>query len=419
MPDSSVVLSKRNKPAFQVTQLVVFVIMFLVISVGGIYTYNYYLPVQTLEKGLPPIEKITENSVDKIIEPVSNINSIDDKPKDVFLGLGSFTSTGFINTAKSPINLFTGTTVSDDNQNNLRLRPWAVMIKNKPEDRPQTAISEADIVYEAVDELGVTSLLGIYYENRPVEIGPVADLKYYFASFALEYSPFLIFNSAVEGSIDKPNLVDESVDVYKFIGSYGLYSISEDKNGDKVFSKIVNGSMTQNLLDIGKLYNYLGKVYGSYLWVDSDNYNSWSFKDDSPNLRVKEFSFNFWDLADYKVKWIYNSGQNNYLRYQGGVIFTDKKSGAQVKAKNIVLLFAEESQVSDAYANLKYNLIGKGEAYFYLDGNYLEGNWEKLTQNSKTKFYEKSGDEVKLNKGNIWIEVLPAKSKLKVVNTNN
>ena len=419
MPDSSIVLSKRDKSYFKPTQVVVFFLIFLIVSVGGIFSYNSIL--QWYVKQEVPIKLVKAEVVEKDLVETPVISPVITKPRDVFIGLGAFSSTDFVNTSKSSVNLFTGTTVLEENQNNLRLRPWAVMIKNKPEDRPQLAISEADIVYEAVDELGVTSLLGIFYENRPVEIGPIADIKYYFASFALEYSPFLIFNSGPESSIDKPNLVNPEVDVYKYIGSYGLYSISKDKNGDSIFSSVVNGNSTQSLLDIGKLYNYLGKIYGSYLWVDSGNYISFLFKDDlqSRSNNLKEFSFNFWDLTDYEVKWVYNVGQNNYLRFQGGVAFTDKKSGAQVKSKNIVLAFVKELQVSDAFSHLKYELVGKGDAYFYIDGDIIEGNWQKISESSKTKFYNNSGEEIRFNKGNTWVEILPVKSKLRVINIKN
>jgi len=425
MPDSSIVLSKRNKSYFKASQMLVFSVLFLIIAVVGIFFYNYFLEKNTkidsrLQTKLEKNTKSKQDDKDSTDTQNSPIISVDqNKPQDIFIGLSSFTSTGFVNTSNSPINLFTGLKVADDNKNNLRIRPWAVMIKNRPQDRPQIAISKADIVYEAVDELGTTSLLGIFYENRPVEIGPIADLKYYFASFALDYSPFLIFNSGPESSVDKPNLVDEKVDVYKFIGSYGLYSISQDKNGDKVFSNIVNGSQTQSFLNIGKLYSYLGKIYGSYLWADWDNYTSWDFKEDKPNPIVKEFSFNFWDLSDYKVKWVYNQGQNNYLRSQGGLIFTDKKNGEQVKAKNIILLFVKESQTSDAYSNLKYDLVGEGDAYFYLDGKYIKGTWKKLTATSQIKFYDSNKKEMKFNRGSTWVEMLPAKSKIKVINSTN
>lgn len=415
MPDSSIVLSKRNKPFFQTSQVIVFVTIFLILAVAGIFSYNYFLKTNVVQ--IPKIkdqDKTKQIAKVDVIEPISLKSTL--KPKDVFVGLGTFTNTGFTSTATSPINLFTGNQVLEEKKNNLKLRPWAVLISNKPEDRPQISVSEADIVYEAVNELGTTNLLGIFYENRPVEIGPIGDLKYYFASFALEYSPFLIFNSAKQGTVDKPNLVDPVVDVYKFIGSYGLYSISKDKTDEMIFSKVVNGNSTQSILDIGKLYGYLGKVYGSYLWVDSDNFNAWGFKEDLPKVGIKEFSFNFWDLADYEVKWVYNSGQNNYLRYQGGLAFIDKKNGEQVKTKNIILLFSKETQVTDAYNNLNYELVGKGDAYFYLDGELIEGAWEKLSFTSKTKFYDKNSNEIKFNKGNTWVEILPTSSKSKVVN---
>src|SRR3989344_1430470 len=44
-----------------------------------------------------------------------------------------------------------------------KVRPIAVMIENHPEARPQSGLSFADVVYEAVAEGGVTRFMGVFY----------------------------------------------------------------------------------------------------------------------------------------------------------------------------------------------------------------------------------------------------------------
>src|SRR3989344_2760091 len=54
-------------------------------------------------------------------------------------------------------------------------RPLAVMIENHQESRPQSGLSDADVIYEAVAEGGITRFMGIFYcgAAEPVTIAPV------------------------------------------------------------------------------------------------------------------------------------------------------------------------------------------------------------------------------------------------------
>mgnify|MGYP001558040961 CR=1 FL=1 len=52
-------------------------------------------------------------------------------------------------------------------------RPLGVMVENHEDSRPQSGISRADIVYEAVAEGGITRLLAIYYCQEGGTVGPV------------------------------------------------------------------------------------------------------------------------------------------------------------------------------------------------------------------------------------------------------
>src|SRR3989338_101365 len=66
-------------------------------------------------------------------------------------------------------------------------RPLTVMIENHQEARPQSGITSADIVYEAVAEGGITRFLAIYHCQNFAQVGPVRSARTYFLDWISEY----------------------------------------------------------------------------------------------------------------------------------------------------------------------------------------------------------------------------------------
>ena len=71
--------------------------------------------------------------------------------------------------------------------------PLGVMIENHLEARPQSGISFADIVYEAVAEGGITRFLNIFYCQDAEVVGPVRSARTYYVDFLSEYGPFPLY----------------------------------------------------------------------------------------------------------------------------------------------------------------------------------------------------------------------------------
>ena len=65
-------------------------------------------------------------------------------------------------------------------------RPLGVMIENHEEARPQSGLSSADIVYEAVAEGGITRFLAVFYCQDAGVVGPVRSARTYFIDFISE-----------------------------------------------------------------------------------------------------------------------------------------------------------------------------------------------------------------------------------------
>ena len=69
-------------------------------------------------------------------------------------------------------------------------RPLAVMIENHAESRPQSGLSYADVVYEAVAEGGITRFMGVFYCDaayKSVNLAPVRSARTYYLPWVLEY----------------------------------------------------------------------------------------------------------------------------------------------------------------------------------------------------------------------------------------
>jgi len=69
-------------------------------------------------------------------------------------------------------------------------RPIALIIENHADARPQSGLSKADVVYEAVAEGGITRFLSIFYcgaAAEDVKVAPVRSARVYFIDWAAEY----------------------------------------------------------------------------------------------------------------------------------------------------------------------------------------------------------------------------------------
>ncbi|MBO1911003.1 DUF3048 domain-containing protein, partial [Microvirga sp. 3-52] len=68
----------------------------------------------------------------------------------------------------------------------------AVTINNHPLARPQSGLSEADIVYELITEGNVTRLLALFQSELPEQIGPVRSARDYFIHMAKGLDAFYV-----------------------------------------------------------------------------------------------------------------------------------------------------------------------------------------------------------------------------------
>jgi len=301
--------------------------------------------------------------------------------------------------------------------------PLGVMIENHAEARPQSGLSRADIVYEAVAEGGITRLLAVYYcaaSAQDLMVGPVRSARTYYLDWISEYGEFPLY--AHVGGANKPGLANALAQ----IADYGWISKGNDLNQFSLgfptfwrdYERLDHPVATEHTM-----YSTLDKLWEAaqkrgLTNVDEEgnswdkNFVSWKFKDEAGEGgrgTVDKIEVNFWSgYKEYGVVWEYDKGTNLYRRLNNGTPHKDLNNDEQLSAKNVVIQFSRERGPIDELKHLLYDTTGKGKALVFQDGKVTVGTWEKANRKARTKFLDSQGKEVEFNKGEIWIEIVPA-----------
>jgi hypothetical protein len=144
-----------------------------------------------------------------------------------------------------------------------------------------------------------------------------------------------------------------------------------------------------------------------------ENFVAWKFKEEKSSGQSISPEFNFWEgYKEYEVKWEYDAEGNHYKRINDGTPLVDNNNQEQLIAKNVVIQFTRERATGDVEKHLLYGTTGEGRALFFQDGQIIKGEWAKAKRQSRTKFTDLNGKEIKFNPGPIWIEILPIGSEV-------
>lgn len=305
--------------------------------------------------------------------------------------------------------------------------PLAVMIENHTEARPQSGLSSADIVYEAVAEGGITRFMAIFYCNlADVQVGPVRSARTYYLDWLSEYDALY----AHVGGANTPGPADalgqiikyDVKDLNQFSIGFPVFWRDYQRVGHPVVTEHTMYSTTQKLWDVGAKRGWSAVDSKGVRW--DKNFIPWQFKDPSTGSasspqassgQVTKIEVNFWDSQpNYKVEWNYDPETNTYKR-KNGEPHLDLNNNTQLTAKVIIVQFQKESNANDGYpgnVHLLYKTTGSGQALIFQEGNVLEGKWIKATRVGRTKFVDSKNKEIELNRGEIWIQTVPEGSKV-------
>lgn len=296
-------------------------------------------------------------------------------------------------------------------------RPLGVMIENHEESRPQSGLSGADIVYEAVAEGGITRFLAIFHCQDGGMVGPVRSARTYYLDFISEYGDKPLYVHVGGANVAGPANALGQIGDYGWTGRNDINQFSVgfptfwrdyERLGKTVATEHTMYSTVEKLWAVAESRKLTNVDEKGVAW--NKKFTPWQVKDDAKEQERGDSSpsLNFWQgYSQYSVKWAYDKLANDYKRENGSKAHTDKDNDKQLVAKNVVVVFMIEKSLNDEEKHMLYTTKGKGKALFFFDGKAVEGIWEKATREARMQFFDSAGKAILFNKGPFWIEVLP------------
>ena len=287
-------------------------------------------------------------------------------------------------------------------------RPFAVMQPADVPARPAAGFSDADMVFEMpVITASITRLMAVYVCGNPDDVGSMRSARHDYVALAKGLDAIFVHWGGSHYAIDKlnENVIDDmncNDDGGKSASQYcyrkeATGTMRGVDTGYAKFAKLVEGA---------KAFGYsLENKFVGYPHQDETSADS---RPAGGHLRV---AF----AGPYEVEYDYDRASNSYLRTWGGVADTDRNNGKRIAPKNVVVMMASSSQIveGEQYNNVQigdpwYDDTDSGDAYFYMNGQEVQGTWkkDKSRLDSKLFFYDGNGQEVKFVPGQIWVEVL-------------
>ena len=292
-------------------------------------------------------------------------------------------------------------------------RPLAVDIENHIESRPAYGLSDADQVFEAVAEGGITRFVAIFWTSQAPRLEPIRSIRNYFIDWAGDFDAIVVHHGGA-------NSQDPRTDALGNITKLGLADIDCIKEDGGICTRDNERFAPHNSMsNTAVLWNEAQKRG----FNKPTNFETYKFKDDAEeSLRplAQKISYNFWQDEDYLVRWEYDKTSNSYKRINGNLL-TDKHMDAnypdrQITSKTVIVQKMVQGPVNDGTStgHLLYNAIGTGQALIFSDGKMVTGTWEKTERTKRTKFFDAKGAEVVFNRGQIWISVVPPENVITV-----
>lgn len=311
-------------------------------------------------------------------------------------------------------------------------RPLGIMIENHKDSRPQSGVSRADVVYEVVAEGGITRFLAVYLcgaSALDVQVGPVRSARTHYVDLISGYGDFPLY-AHVGGANDYAGTGETNYKVRALeqIAGYGwklyndldsmslsfpVYWRDEQRLGRPVAVEHTMYSTTDRLFEKAKQRGLTNVDKEGEGW--EANFTSWKFKEEAREEDRGEVNpeFSFWEgYSDYNVVWEYDQGANDYQRINGGEAVKDRNDDSQLRGKVVIVVFMTEKGSIDKNLHLLYGTTGSGKAVVFQDGQAISGTWNKKDREAQMIFKDKTGQEIKLNRGQIWVEILPVGADL-------
>lgn len=288
----------------------------------------------------------------------------------------------------------------------IHRRPFALMIDNAPQARPQSGLGEACLVYEMLAEGGITRFLAFYLHQDPLRAGPVRSVRPYFLDLVLPLDAVLGHAGASDqGFADLRALgVPHLDEIYGGGEAYWRVSPSERKPPHATYTS-------------GELFRAAMEKRG---WEKEGPFPSpFPFRDAGKEgppgkdaVLVTVWYPGGWQ--GYRVSYAYDRDTGRWLRSVDDEPHRDTE-GRTLWARNVIVQFVEMRQIpGDKLLHMEAKMTGQGRVVVFSGGKYREGIWRKQSRKSPVVYRDEKGHPLEVEPGPTWVLVVPVGTKVEI-----
>ena len=274
-------------------------------------------------------------------------------------------------------------------------RPIVVMVENSPAARPQDGLHKADIVYEVLAEGEITRFVTVFQSQEADIIGPVRSLRPYFAEIGDGLDGYIVH-------------AGWSAEAGAMIAKRKLANFDEIYGDGAYYWRDKSRKAPHNLYTSTALIRE-GAVKKKY----RQEWNAKSLKFYEPGAEPAiagepAASLKVHYIRGYNVSYEYDAESGLYKRLMADKPHTDKTSGTQITARNVMVIFAKHRIVDDA-GRREVDVFGPGEGHLFQQGRKLDIEWKN--EGGVIRPFA-GGQEVPLLPGQTWVQIVPIGSKV-------
>ncbi|WP_440896569.1 DUF3048 domain-containing protein [Amphibacillus sp. Q70] len=267
----------------------------------------------------------------------------------------------------------------------------SVMVNNHPAARPQSGLSQADIVFEILAEGQTTRFLAMFQSEKPEVVGPVRSARPYYFNLANAYNALYVYHGAADHIEDM--LRGGAADHLN--GSYfdnDGHLFNRDSSRVAPHNSYLNFTAVE---EVARNQGYEMEVEHKPLsFLEQDQL------DDLTGESVSEVSLSY---GQETVRYQYDQTADAYLRYNGDQQTVDLNDQAPIQLNNVFIMETAH-QVIDEQGRREIDFTSGGNAYLLQKGLIQKIQWQNIDGHIVPV---QDGDPVDLVPGKTWINVIP------------
>ncbi|MCP3028370.1 DUF3048 domain-containing protein [Halobacillus sp. A5] len=286
----------------------------------------------------------------------------------------------------------------EETDEDIDQRVVSVMVNNHSQARPQSGLSQADVVYEFLAEGQITRFLALYQSDLPENVGPVRSARPYFYETAEGYDALYTYHGAADFINDD---IEESgidyADGAHYDNDRELFKRTSDRQAPHNSYLITNG--LEQLLQ--------SKGYKMEKEIEPLPFSDEADVEGTPAGQVTVT----YDENE-TVTYTYDEDKEQYLRESDGEPTIDAETNEQVALENVLIVQTSHEVIDDA-GRREIDLNSGGKGYLLQKGEQLDVEWK----NTDGRILPYQNDEpVPFKPGQTWVNVVPDEPGMVSVN---